>query len=167
MTAKRQRKRVEKRRRRRRSSYKPSAPSPWMPAPKFRLAERAEPLVYSRRQAAAALGISLATLDRRVVPALKTVKTPSGTRLIPIRELERFLEEHAVVAAVEFSPRHRSGRPSSVPPSIVERIQREHAEGKSLGEIARGLNASGAPTSQGGGRWWPSTVRGILARSAG
>lgn len=167
MAAKRQRKRIEKRRRRRRSSPGGSRSFATSAAPEYRLAERVEPLVYTRRQAAAALGISLATLDRRIVPALKSVRTPSGTRLIPISEIERFLEEHAEVAAVEFSPRRRAGRRSSVPPTIVARIKREHDEGKSLAEIARGLTASGAPTSQGGRRWWPSTVGGILARSSG
>jgi len=33
------------------------------------------PLVYSREQAARLLGVSLATLDRRVVPTIATVKT--------------------------------------------------------------------------------------------
>jgi len=88
-------------------------------------------------------------------------------RLIPVGELKRFLAEHAQVVSVEFSPRRRAGRRSSLPREIVERIQREHAEGTSLAEIARSLTASGVPTSQGGRRWWPSTVRGILARSSG
>ena len=60
---------------------------PWAPA--------AERLVYSREQAAHALGISLATLDRRVVPALATVKTDWGARLIPVAELESYLAERA------------------------------------------------------------------------
>ena len=34
-----------------------------------------ERLTYTRKEAAEALGISLATLDRRVVPAIATVKT--------------------------------------------------------------------------------------------
>jgi hypothetical protein len=50
-------------------------------------------LVCSREQAAQALGISLATLDRRVVPAIATVKTDWGARLIPVAELERYLAE--------------------------------------------------------------------------
>jgi hypothetical protein len=37
-------------------------------------------LVYTRRQAAEALGVSLATLDRRVVPVIETVKTEWGAR---------------------------------------------------------------------------------------
>lgn len=108
--------------------------------------------------------MSLATLDRRIVPALNTVKTPWGTRMIPVRELERFLEEHTQVAAVEFSPRRRAGRRPSVPAQVVARIQRDHAERKSLAEIARGLTADGVPTAHGGRQWWPSTVRAVLSR---
>jgi len=48
----------------------------------------------------------------------------------------------------------------------VKRIQEEHAEGKSLGQIARDLNARGTPTAHGGERWWPSTVRSIVGRSS-
>jgi hypothetical protein len=46
-----------------------------------------EPLDAHREQAAAALGISLATLDRHVVPVIATVVTESGRRLIPVAEL--------------------------------------------------------------------------------
>ena len=53
------------------------------------LAERVERLTYTRKQAAEALGISLATLDRRVVPVIETVTTEWGGRLIPVSELER------------------------------------------------------------------------------
>src|SRR5262245_22951870 len=51
------------------------------------------PLVYTREQAAQLIGVSLATLDRRVVPTVATVKTEWGARLIPAVELERFLAE--------------------------------------------------------------------------
>ncbi len=166
MTARRQRKRIEKRRRQHRSLSELSAADPTALVPKYRLAERAEPLVYTRTQAAEALGISLATLDRRIVPALNTVKTPSGTRLIPVSDLERFLKEHTQVAAVEFSPGRRAGRRATVPAPVVERIQHEHVQGKSLGKIARGLTADGVATAHGGRRWWPSTVRGVLNRAA-
>lgn len=131
----------------------------------FHLAESAEKLVYTRTQAAEALGVSLATLDRRIVPALNTVKTPWGTRMIPLSELERFLVEHTQVASVEFSPQRRAGRRSSVPVQVVKRIQRDHAQGKSLAEIARGLTADGVATAHGGRQWWPSTVRAVLRRT--
>src|ERR687888_818972 len=53
-----------------------------------------ERLTYSREQAAQALGVSLATLDRRVVPTIATVKTEWGARLIPASELERYMAAH-------------------------------------------------------------------------
>lgn len=56
--------------------------------PRLREADEVERLAYTRRQAAEALGLSLATIDRRVVPAIETVKTPWGQRLIPVDELE-------------------------------------------------------------------------------
>lgn len=162
MTAKRRSKRAEKRRRH-------ADPPPSQQASggggSVHLAEHAKRLVYTRKQAAEALGVSLATLDRRIVPALNTVKTPWGARMIPVRELERFLEDHTQVAAVEFSPRRRAGRRPSVPAQVVERIQREHAQGNSLAEIARGLTADGIPTAHGGRRWWRSTVRAVLRRA--
>jgi len=63
-------------------------------AVEFREAREVERLAYSRRQAAEALGVSISTVDRRVVPAIDSVKTPWGQRLIPVAELERFLRAH-------------------------------------------------------------------------
>jgi hypothetical protein len=123
--------------------------------------ERVERILYSREQAAQALGISLATLDRRVVPAIATVKTEWGARLIPAAELERYLAERTEEPR---APRRRatpSGRKSRLPPEVVERIRHEHAHGASLAAIARGLNHDDIPTGQGGRRWWPSTVRAV------
>jgi hypothetical protein len=123
-----------------------------------------ERLVYSCEQAAQALGVSLATLDRRVVPAIATVKTEWGARLIPVGELERCLAERIDVPR---PPRRRSawsGRRSSLPGEVVDRIRREYAEKASLAEIARRLNRDGVPTGQGGRQWWPSTVRAVLIR---
>jgi hypothetical protein len=164
MPEKRRRRRAEKRRRHDGSSTA-SRPGSAESAEQFRLVDDVQSLAYTRQQAARALGISLATLDRRIVPALNTVKTPWGTRLIPVRELERFLEEHTEIASVEFSPRRRAGRHPSVPSQIVERILREHAQGKSLGQIARGLTHDRVATGHGSQRWWPSTVRSILVRT--
>jgi hypothetical protein len=128
------------------------------------LAKRVERLAYTRSQAAEALGISLATLDRRVVPVIATVATEWGGRLIAVSELERYVAERTQQPRAAGKPRRRAGRKASVPPELVERIKTEHANGSSLGEIARGLNADGARTAQGGRQWWPSTVRSVLAR---
>jgi hypothetical protein len=65
-----------------------------------------ERLIYSRQQAAQALGISLATLDRHVVPAIRTVKAEWGARLIPATELERYLGDRTEEPR---APRRRMG----------------------------------------------------------
>jgi hypothetical protein len=127
--------------------------------------EKVERLAYSRRQAAEALGVSISTIDRSVVPAIGTVKTPWGQRLIPVRELERFLTEHMESARPRAAPRP-AGRPAVLATWIVDRIRREFASGRSLGEIARALTADGIATAHGGRQWWPSTVRAVLARAS-
>jgi hypothetical protein len=131
----------------------------------LKLADDVERLAYTREQAAEALGISLATLDRRVVPVIATVETEWGRRLIPVSELERYLADRTKQPRAELRLARRVGRKASVPPELVERIGAERAGGGSLGEIARRLNADRVPTAQGGRQWWPSTVRSILARS--
>lgn len=128
------------------------------------LAGPVAPLAYTREQAAQALGVSLATLDRRVVPAIATVKTEWGARLIPVGELERYLVERREEPRVQWRRAARSGRKSTLPPEVVARIRREHAQGASLGEIARRLNRDDIPTGQGGRQWWPTTVRAVLLR---
>lgn len=121
-------------------------------------------LAYTRRQAAEALGVSVSTIDRRVVPAIGTVKTPWGQRLIPVDEFERFLRDHVAPARRRERRRRPAGRPPLLPRSVVERIRLEYARGRGLSEIARALTAEGVPTAHGGRKWWPSTVRAILLR---
>ena len=90
---------VMARRRQRRRSEK--QPRQWAglradPPPQralVREAERVERLAYTRSQAAEALGISTSTFNRRLLPLIDTVQIPSGTRLIPVDELERLLAE--------------------------------------------------------------------------
>src|SRR5438093_6087210 len=125
---------AKRRQRRRREKEQRHAPKP---ARVSRLdnAERddsVERLVYSREQAAQTLGISLATLDRRVVPAIATVKTEWGARLIPAAELERYLAERREEPRTPRRRAAHSGRRSTLPPEIVARIQREHGQGVSL-----------------------------------
>lgn len=127
-------------------------------------AEEVERLAYSRRQAAEALGVSISTVDRHVVPAIDTVKLPWGQRLIPVDELERFMRNH-VAPARRRPARRPAGRPPILPRNVVERIRLEYARGRSLSEIARALTAEGVPIAHGGRKWWPSTVRAVLIRS--
>jgi hypothetical protein len=123
-----------------------------------------ERLAYSIVQGAEALGISASTMRRSVVPFVETVELEGGRVLIPVDELERYLAERR--RPVPSRP-HRApvGRPPAVPSDVAERIRSEHAAGRTLGEIARGLDADQVPTAQSGRRWWPSSVRAILIRS--
>jgi hypothetical protein len=158
MAKRRQRRRREKELRHPRSITPPAAGDGHTGGP-------VERLVFSREQAAQALGISLATLDRRVVPAIATIKSDWGARLIPVVELKRYLAERQQEPRTLPQRVTRSGRRSALPPDIVARIRRERAEGTSLSEIARRLNQDDIPTGQGGRQWWPSTVRAVLVRS--
>jgi hypothetical protein len=121
-------------------------------------------LAYTRRQAAQALGVSISTIDRRVVPSIETVKLPWGQRLIPVDELERFLRTH-LARARRRPARRPAGRPPTLPRSVVERIRLEYASGLGLSDIARRLTHEGVPTAHGGRKWWPSSVRAVLVRS--
>jgi hypothetical protein len=136
-------------------------------APVFlRQAKRVERIAYTRSQAAEALGISRSTFDRRVLPFIEALEMPSGTLLVPVDELERFAAERrrAATATIRRQPRTRGRRPA-VPAEVVRRIREAHTAGRSLGEIARSLNAERVPTAQGGKQWWPSSVRSVLVRS--
>ena len=159
---------VRRKRRRERARRHQIAParSAALHASRLREASTVEQLAYSRRQAAQALGVSISTIDRRVVPMLDTVKTPWGQRLIPVDELERFLREHLEPARPAAAPRP-AGRPPSLPQHVVDRVRLEHAGGQTLGAIARRLTADGVPTGHGGRHWWPSTVRAVLLRASG
>jgi hypothetical protein len=150
MSSRRQQRRVEKERR--------HVPKPV----RVQAGEPVEPVVYTREQAAQMLGISLATLDRRVIPVIATIKTEWGARLIPKDGIDRYLTERTEQPR---APQHRAappGRRSRLPSDVVDRIRREHTNGLSLAEIARRLNRDGIPTGQGGQQWWPSTVRAVL-----
>jgi Recombinase len=137
----------------------------WAPPGELQEVEQPERLAYSRKQAAQALGVSISTIDRRVVPSLNTVKTPWGQRLIPAAELERFLHQH-LQPPHEPGERGSAGRPPTLPRPVVERIRLQYTRGSGLAEIARALNDDRVPTAHGGRQWWPSTVRDVLVRAS-
>jgi hypothetical protein len=145
------------------------APSPTgvhPPREIVREASRVERLAYTRSQAAEALGISRSTFIRRVLPFVETLEMPWGAKLIPVDELNRLLAERRQPAQRRREPT-TLGRPRTLPPELGDRIRAERAAGKSLGQIARDLNASYTPTAHGGRQWWPSTVRAVLERTPG
>jgi hypothetical protein len=130
----------------------------------IRPADNVERLAYSIAQAGEALGVSAATVSRAVVPVVETFVLEGGRVLIPVDELERYLAERRrpVPPRPERAP---VGRPAAVPSEVAKRIRTEHAAGRTLGQIARRLDADQVPTAQGGRRWWPSSVRTVLLRS--
>jgi hypothetical protein len=46
-------------------------------------------------EAADSLGLSTTQFREKVLPEIRTVKAGTKTHLIPVRELERWLDEHA------------------------------------------------------------------------
>lgn len=56
------------------------------------------------------------------------------------------------------------GRRQRSTDEVVTYIRDARRDGKSLREIAAELNAAEVPTSQGGQKWYPSTVAAVLAR---
>src|SRR5919199_3453370 len=102
---------AQRRQRRRREKDLRQAPSSGTPeaAADNHVGGPVERLVYSREQAAQTLGISLATLDRRVVLAVATVRTEWGARLIPAAEIERYLAERTEEPRIPRRPPSRSG----------------------------------------------------------
>jgi hypothetical protein len=164
---------MSKRRLRRRSGRRipgtprgSTSPSAFEPRTVIRPAPRVERLAYTRSQAAEALGVSRSTFVRRVLPYVKTIEMPWGAQLIPVDELERLLAERRQPGKPRPAPARR-GRPRQVPEQVVERVKAAHTAGRTLGEIARELNADGVPTAQGGRQWWPSTVRAVVSRARG
>lgn len=126
--------------------------------------KRVERLAYTRTQAAAALGVSRSTFDRRVLPLIETVEMPWGTKLIPVDELDRLIAEQRRPAQAP-AQRAKQGRPRVLAPEVVDRIRAEREAGRTLREIATELNHRQVPTAHGGAQWWPSTVRSVLGRS--
>jgi hypothetical protein len=130
-----------------------------------RVATHVERLAYTRSQAAEALGVSTSTFNRRVLPFIEMLQMDWGPSLVPVDELERLVAARRQKARARQGPPARPGRRAGLPPAVVASIRDQATNGRSFGEIARGLNADGVPTSQGGRQWWPSTVRAVLVRA--
>ena len=59
----------------------------------------------------------------------------------------------------------RLGRPVTMSDYAIKRIKSERQAGKSLTQIANGLNKDHIPTAQGGQAWYPATIRHTLNRT--
>jgi DNA invertase Pin-like site-specific DNA recombinase len=95
---------------------------------------------------------------------------PSGKLMANIlasfAEFERDLIGKRTKEALAVRRAHgvRLGRPPGPPNPARKQIGRLRQDGLTLAEIASRLNEEGVPTSQGGARWYPSTVRAVLRR---
>lgn len=109
-------------------------------------------------------GWSLVLLDLDV-----DTSTPVGrmmlTMLAAVNQLERDLiaERTRAALAAKKAAGHRLGRPSTLPAETMHRVVGLRAQGRSLPAIAAELEADGVLTATGRTRWYPSTVRQVLA----
>jgi DNA invertase Pin-like site-specific DNA recombinase len=98
--------------------------------------------------------------------------TPSGeamaNMLATFSQFERRLisQRTKEALAVKKASGVRLGRPPTMPPAVVRRIQRQRERGDTLRKIADDLNRAGVPTAQGGARWYAATVRHVLLRTS-
>jgi DNA invertase Pin-like site-specific DNA recombinase len=68
--------------------------------------------------------------------------------------------------AVKRAQGVRLGRPQEVAVGVVTRIRGAHQAGAGWSAIARQLNAEAVPTTHGGAKWYPSTVRAVALSAA-
>lgn len=104
-----------------------------------------------------------------VVEADVDTSTPSGRFLINVLASAAQFERDLVGARTKEALAQRKrdgvrlGRPSSLPTDVVARIVTARRDGWTLAKIADDLNEAQVPTAQGGRKWYPATVRKVLA----
>lgn len=82
-------------------------------------------------------------------------------------EIERkFIGKRTKDAMAKLGETKHMGRKRQLPAETVERIKAARASGESMAKIAAALNADGVPTSQGGAKWYPSSVKAVLDSTA-
>jgi DNA invertase Pin-like site-specific DNA recombinase len=114
-------------------------------------------------QTAKRQGWELVVLDMAV-----DTTTPSGQLMASVMasfaEYERALIGARTSAALQQLKASgvRLGRPVSLEPAVRQRIVAERGSGRTLAAIAEGLIRDGVATAR-GGKWYPSTVKAVLA----
>jgi len=95
--------------------------------------------------------------------------TPSGELVANVMVSVAQWERRAIgqrtkdALAVKKAEGVRLGRPTVLPVAIPRRLSRLRSRGLTYQAIADLLNAEGMPTAQGGAKWYPATVRKVLA----
>jgi DNA invertase Pin-like site-specific DNA recombinase len=98
--------------------------------------------------------------------------TPSGEMIANVMatfaQFERRLigQRTKEALAVKKGQGIKLGRPRSVSEDVVRRIRRERRAGRSLRAIAERLNDDEVATGHGGAKWYASTVRAVLGKTA-
>lgn len=111
-------------------------------------------------------GWALVALDAPV-----DTTTPAGEAMANVlatfAQFERRLigQRTKEALAVKKAQGVKLGRPRSLAESVKTRILAERSAGATLTAIADGLNGDDVATAQGGLKWWPSTVRNVLAQA--
>jgi DNA invertase Pin-like site-specific DNA recombinase len=96
--------------------------------------------------------------------------TPSGEMVANVMatfaQFERRLIGQRTKDALAVKKREgvKLGRPVVVDEAVAKRIVRERRRGRSLRDIANGLNQDKVDTAHGGDRWHASTVKAVLER---
>jgi DNA invertase Pin-like site-specific DNA recombinase len=109
------------------------------------------------------LGVDTTTPTGEMVANVMATFAQFERRLIGQRTKDALREKRR---AAEAQGRvFRIGRDAAVPAEIVAAMVGQYRSGATLSAIADRLTADGVPTSQGGRRWYPSTVRGVLRRA--
>lgn len=118
--------------------------------------------------------MQVSTRERWALVALDLgvdTSTPAGRAMASVTatfaELERSLigQRTREAMAVRRAAGVRMGRPPVMGAEVIERMRGMRERGWPFAAIADELNDSQTPTSRGGARWYPSTVRAALKRS--
>lgn len=94
--------------------------------------------------------------------------TPTGEMMVNVvavfAQFERRLISQRTKDALaqKVAQGYKLGRPVEMSEAARSRIVSEHQAGLGMSAIAKGLNADGIATAQGGRSWYPSTVRAAL-----
>ena len=95
-------------------------------------------------------------------------ETTSGALFMPrsaaVRKAHRAADQGGPGSQARREPRPRRRADRHIPDEVVARIRPEYRAGATLSQVADGLTADGVPTSQGGRRWYASTISGVLKR---